>query len=64
MEEITDCPGEETCFVVSDELVIVPAGSEEIRLLAGDAYVIPKGVSGVYSVKKTLIKVFDYSGNV
>ncbi|MHC8304809.1 cupin domain-containing protein [Pseudomonas sp. PB3P13] len=63
-EEIVDCPGEETCYVVSGELIITPKGGEEVILLAGDSYVIPKGFSGLYSVKKTIVKVFHYNGDV
>lgn len=63
-EEISDCPGEETCYVVSGELVITPNGGDDIFVKAGDSYVIPKGFSGRYSVKKTLVKVFYYNGSV
>lgn len=60
-EIIKNSPAEETCYIVRGEVAITPEGEPEVLLKSGDSYHIPKGFSGTFSVKRTLVKVFHYN---
>ncbi|MHC8304837.1 cupin domain-containing protein [Pseudomonas sp. PB3P13] len=63
-EIIAEYPAEETCYIIRGEVSITPLGEPEVFLKAGDSYHIPKGFSGTFSVRKTLVKVFQYNAEV
>jgi len=60
--KLTNYPVDEFCNLFEGEIEIIAAHGESITVRGGDAFVIPRGFSGIWKIKSRARKLFACAG--